>query len=67
MLTIALLLLWPAVLGMPTWRPKYLLRKLMAHRRAVDTRRRLLCALGFGVMFGFEWVLYYSVKPVTQA
>lgn len=110
MLTIAILFLLPAVLGMSVWRLVQLPRDLMAHRRAVDTRRRLLCALAFGVMYcalaiytllvlstaaralwmppktvhellavayvgagypfvylGFEWVLYYAVKPAAQA
>ena len=110
MLTIVLLLLLPAVLGMSVWRLVQLPRDLMVHRRALDTRRRLLCALGLGIMYcalaiytllvlmsaaralwippktvhellavayvgagypfvylGFEWVLYYAVKPGAQA
>lgn len=110
MLTIVLLLVLPAVLGMSAWRLVQVPRDLLAHRRRVNARRSLLCALAFGVMYralavytilvlitaaralwmppqtvhelfavayvgaayplvylGFEWVLYYSVKPLAQA
>lgn len=110
MLTIVLLLLLPAVLGMSAFRLVQLPRDLLAHRKGIHARHRLLCWLAFGVTYGalaaytilvlftaaralwmppetmheffavayvgagyplvnlgFEWVLYYSVKPVAQA
>lgn len=110
MLTIVLLLLLPAVLGMSVMRLVQLPRDLWARRARLNSRRRRLCALAFGVVYcalaayttlilfaalravwvppetihdlfaaaavgagylfvylAFEWVVYYSVKPVAGA
>jgi hypothetical protein len=110
MLTVVLLLMLPAVLGMSAFRLVQLPRDLRARRAIIHPRRRLLCALASGVVYialaaytilvllavarvlwtppetihdlwaaasvgagyplvylAFEWVLYYSVKPVSRA
>jgi hypothetical protein len=110
MLTAVLLLMLPAVLGLSVMRLLQLPRDLWADRARINPRRRLLCALAFGVLhcalatytivvvsavtravwtpprtiqdlfaaaivavayplvyLAFEWVLYYSVKPVSRA
>ncbi len=110
MLTVVLLLMLPAVLGMSAFRLVQLPRDLRSRRASINPRRRLLCALAFGVVYialaaytilvlfaaaralwtppvtihdlwaaatvgvgypfvylAFEWVLYYSVKPMARA
>jgi len=110
MLTVVLLLMLPAVLGMSAVRLVQLPRDLRSRRANIHPRRRLLCVLAFGVVYialaaytilvllvaarmvwtppetihdlwavatvgagypfvylAFEWVLYYSVKPVARA
>lgn len=109
MLTVVLLLLLPAVLGMSVFRLVQLPRDLLARRTRINPKRRLLSAFAFiavyivltghtvlllialarlirsppqtiGDLFpaasvgavyplaylAFEWVVYYSVKPVVQ-
>lgn len=110
MLSAVLLLMLPAVLSMSVMRLVQLPRDLWAHRARLNSRRRRLCALAFGVVYcalaaytililiaalravwappetihdlfavaavgagypfvylAFEWVVYYSVKPVAGA
>jgi hypothetical protein len=109
MLTAVLLLMLPVVLGLSVMRVVQLPRDLWAGRARINPRRRLLCAMAFGVLYcalaaytivvllavaravwtppktiqdlfaaaivavayplvylAFEWVLYYSVKPVPR-
>lgn len=109
MLTVVLILMLPALLCMAAFRLLQLPQDLRARRASINPRRRLLCALAFGVVYialaaytvlvllnvaralwtppetihdlwaaasvgvgypfvylAFEWVLYYSVKPVTR-
>ena len=51
MLTLVLLLMLPAVLGMSVMRVVTLPRDLWVGRARINPRRRLLCALAFGVVY----------------
>ena len=51
MLSAVLLLMLPAVLGMSVIRLVQLPQDLWAGRASINSRRRLLCALAFGVMY----------------
>lgn len=51
MLTVVLLLMLPAVLGMSAFRLGQLPRELWARRVCIHPRRRLLCTLAFGVVY----------------
>ncbi len=110
MLTLVLLLLLPAVLGMAVYRLVQMPRDLWARRTHISPKRRWLSALAFITVYsvlaghtafvlvalarllqsppqtiadlfpavqvwaayplaylGFEWVAYYSVRPVAPA
>jgi hypothetical protein len=110
MITVVLLLLLPAVLGMSVFRLVQLPRDLLARRTRMNPRRRLLSVFAFIAVYivltghtvlvlialadlfssppqtiedllsaasigaaypiaylTFEWVVFYSVKPVVQA
>jgi hypothetical protein len=51
MLTAVALLMLPVVLGLSVMRLVRLPRDLWAGRAMINPRRRLLCALGFGVLY----------------
>jgi hypothetical protein len=110
MITVVMLLMLPAVLGMSAFRLVQLPRDLWARRTRINPSRKWLCAFALGVVYcalatqttlvliavaralwappktvqdlfaaaivavgyplvylAFEWVLYYTVKPVPQA
>jgi hypothetical protein len=69
MLTAVLLLLLPVVLGMSVMRVVQLPRDLWAGRARINPRRRWLCALAFGVLYGAlalytMWVLWAVARAL---